>query len=190
MINQKRLIRLYKDFFDLKERRWPDWKRAIELALMKLMDVEQSRYQWMARNKENRASLGEEIAQVIMLLIVASDELGIDVEKTTMAWMKKEGFNTIYWSGKDYTNWALPTANATKAHFWGKFDNVFQAACGLEIPEGFEPYKVYIAGWQAAEDMPLCKTCHRYAESRRGEEVENPSFPQKFGSMFRAATGK
>jgi NTP pyrophosphatase (non-canonical NTP hydrolase) len=192
IINQERLIKLYRDYFHFKGMRWPEnSKDALDFAVTEMGEVfdavKRTEDSWVRHNERDR-DLGMEISQTIMMLLLAAHAEGIDVQEATYKWMRSKGFEPDYFTGEDYTTWAKPTANSEYWHIWGRFGTTIQSACGLEFPPESAFYD-----WKPSGEPPigksLCKFCQNYRKSRK--IVEKSQFGKMgLGEQIRIILGK
>jgi hypothetical protein len=139
LIDQAKLIELYRGYFEFKGMKWPDTAHdAIDFAVTEVaeaLDACLRREASWVRHNDRERDLGMEIAQAIMMLTIAAEQDGIDLNKATYGWMRDKGYEGEYWAGKDYVLWAYPTNQSRRIHLWGKFGGIVSSACGLEMPE-------------------------------------------------------
>jgi len=160
-LKQSKLIALYKDYFEFKEMHYPeDARDALDFVVTEVGEIfdalKRSEPNWV-RHNDREADLGMEISQAIMMLLIAADCENIDIEKATHKWMQEKGYRAEFMLGGEYDLWGYPTRQSTKIHVWGKFDNIVQSACGLEMPAGVGLEKKHGADYPNGE--PICDTC-------------------------------
>ena len=164
IIDQKKLIELYRGYFEFKGMKWPDDPRdAVDFAVTEVGEVvdalKRQQEGWVRHNDRDR-DLGMEISQAIMMLAIAAYQAGVEIEQATYDWMREKGYVAEYWAGKDFVLWAYPTKQSRQIHLWGTIEKVTQSACGLELPEGHVLGQTFYRGYPAGE--PVCKTCADY----------------------------
>ncbi|MCK5548588.1 MAG: hypothetical protein KAI64_06210, partial [Thermoplasmata archaeon] len=142
ILNQKKLIELYRGYFEFKGMKWPDDPRdALDFVVTEVGEIfdalKRQQSEWVRHNKKE-GDLGMEISQAIMMLVIAAEQAEIDVQDATYRWMREKDYEGEYWAGKDYVIWAYPTDQSEHIHLWGKFDGLTQSACGLEMPRGHD----------------------------------------------------
>lgn len=174
ILNQKKLIEIYESYFEFKGMTWPNTRDAADFVVTEVGEMfdalKRGDPKWV-RHNDRDPDLGMEISQAIMMLVIAADEAGIDIETATYRWMKEKGFDAEYWSGKDYVLWAYATENSRTAHVWGMFKNggvgTIQSACGLEFPSDLTFHKPF-GGKHPPKHEYICKQCRNYHETKHG----------------------
>lgn len=166
LIEQVKLIELYRGYFEFRGMKWPDDPRdAVDFAVTEIGEVvdalKRQQDGWVRHNDRDR-DLGMEITQAIMMLAIAAEQAGIDLDTATYAWMRAKGYEGEYWAGKDYVLWAYPTNQSKRIHLWGKFGGIIQSACGLEMPEGhtFGDRRRTTRRYPVGD--PKCEQCRAY----------------------------
>ena len=175
ILNQKKLIELYRGYFEFKGMKWPDDPRdAVDFAVTEVGEVvdalKRQQKGWVRHNDRDR-DLGMEISQTIMMLVIAAEQAGIDIEAVTYGWMREKGYEGEYWAGKDYIMWAYPTNQSRHIHLWGKFDGMTQSACGLEMPAGHAfGDRILASARYPPHGEPICERCGNYWQVRYGKK--------------------
>lgn len=174
IVDQHKLIELYRGYFEFKGMKWPDDPRdAIDFAVTEVGEVvdalKRQQEGWVRHNDRDR-DLGMEISQTIMMLVIAAEQANVDVETSTYRWMREKGYEGEYWAGKDYIMWAYPTDQSRKIHLWGKFDSMTQSTCGLEMPSGHNFSTRYRPSARYPHGEPICERCSSYWQVRYGKK--------------------
>lgn len=174
ILDQTKLIELYRGYFEFNGMLWPDDPRdAFDFAVSEVGEIfdalKRSQGGWVRHNDKDR-DLGMEISQAIMMLVIGAEQAGIDVETATYHWMREKGYEGEYWAGKDYIMWAYPTNQSREIHLWGKFDGMIQSACGLEMPAGHDFGDRVPASVNFPRREPRCDRCSGYWQVRYGKK--------------------
>ena len=92
ILNQKKLIELYRGYFEFKGMKWPDDPRdALDFVVTEVGEIfdalKRQQSEWVRHNKKE-GDLGMEISQAIMMLVIAAEQAEIDVQDATYRWMR------------------------------------------------------------------------------------------------------
>lgn len=197
IFEQEKIIKLYEDYFHFRGQPWPvETRDALDFVVSEVGEIFDALLRskpdkGFVRHNERKTDLGMEISQAIMMLMIAANSAGIDVQEATYKWMRSKGFEPEYFTGEDYSTWAIPTKNSTKWHIWGKFGKniqTIQSACGLEFPPE-EPFYNFRSSPSPPSHELLCDFCLNYWKSR--QVVDSRKFGEKsLSEKLRIILGK